>query len=156
MKKRLFAVLLAAALLLSAFPAQALAAGLAYGNVPIYTGYADIDYMADEILKGIPTAGKSDTEKIRAVYDWIVKNCSRYDWNGTYYFDTEVVLAQAQGAYGEKLSAALESGGMLSQEEMPGARKTLRAAALTYVAALAVSIAQLLRLLLLFGGRRDD
>ena len=52
--------------------------------------------------------------------------------------------------------AALESGGMLSQEEMPGARKTLRAAALTYVAALAVSIAQLLRLLLLFGGRRDD
>ena len=52
--------------------------------------------------------------------------------------------------------AALESGGMLSQEEMPGARKTLRAAALTYVAALAVSIAQLLWLLLLFGGRRDD
>ena len=52
--------------------------------------------------------------------------------------------------------AALESDGMLSQEEMPGARKTLRAAALTYVAALAVSIAQLLRLLLLFGGRRDD
>ena len=52
--------------------------------------------------------------------------------------------------------AALESGGMLSQEEMPGAHKTRRAAALTYVAALAVSIAQLLRLLLLFGGRRDD
>ena len=52
--------------------------------------------------------------------------------------------------------AALESGGMLSQEEMPGARTTLRAAALTYVAARAVSNAQLLRLLLLFGGRRDD
>ena len=118
MKKRLFAVLLAAALLLSAFPAQALAAGLAYGNVPIYTGYADIDYMADEILKGIPTAGKSDTEKIRAVYDWIVKNCSRYDWNGTYYFDTEVVLAQAQGAYGEKLSAALESGGIVLRQDL--------------------------------------
>lgn len=40
---------------------------------------------------------------------------------------------------------------------MPGAQKTLSAAALTYVAALAVSLAQLLRLLLLFsGGRRRD
>ena len=37
------------------------------------------------------------------------------------------------------------------------AKKTLTAAAMTYVAALAVSLAQLLRLLLLFGGRgRDD
>ncbi|MBM6918243.1 zinc metallopeptidase [Intestinimonas butyriciproducens] len=52
--------------------------------------------------------------------------------------------------------ATLGSEGLLSQEELPGAKKTLRAAALTYVAALAVSLAQLLRLLLLFGGRRDD
>lgn len=52
--------------------------------------------------------------------------------------------------------AALADGGLLSQEELPGAQKTLKAAALTYVAALAVSLAQLLRLLLLFGGRRDD
>ena len=47
----------------------------------------------------------------------------------------------------------------LYEEEMRGARKTLRAAALTYVAALAVSLTQLLRLLLLFGGngrRRRD
>ena len=37
------------------------------------------------------------------------------------------------------------------------AKKTLTAAAMTYVAALAVSLAQLLRLLLIFGGRnRDD
>ena len=52
--------------------------------------------------------------------------------------------------------ATLGSEGLLSPEELPGAKKTLRAAALTYVAALAVSLAQLLRLLLLFGGRRDD
>ena len=52
--------------------------------------------------------------------------------------------------------AALGSEGLLSPEELPGAKKTLRAAALTYVAALAVSLAQLLRLLLVFGGRRDD
>lgn len=52
--------------------------------------------------------------------------------------------------------AAIELGGLLYDDEYPLARKTLTAAALTYVAALAVSLAQLLRLLILFGGRRDD
>ena len=52
---------------------------------------------------------------------------------------------------------AIASSGCLNSNELPGARKVLNAAALTYVAALAVSLAQLLRLLLLFGGnRRDD
>ncbi len=49
---------------------------------------------------------------------------------------------------------AIEDGGLLTQEEQRGARKTLSAAALTYVAATAVALAQLLRLLSLFGGRR--
>lgn len=49
---------------------------------------------------------------------------------------------------------AIQSGNLLSDQELEGARKTLRAAALTYVAALAVSLAQLLRLVLQFGGRR--
>ncbi len=53
--------------------------------------------------------------------------------------------------------SVLGEGGYLTPDELPGAKKTLSAAAMTYVAALAVSIAQLLRLLLLFGGnRRDD
>lgn len=52
--------------------------------------------------------------------------------------------------------AALEQGHLLSEPEMEGARKTLWAAAMTYVAALAVSLAQLLRLLLLVGGRRRN
>jgi len=47
---------------------------------------------------------------------------------------------------------SLESGGILSQDELQGARKVLRAAAMTYVAALAVSLAQLLRVLLLVAG----
>lgn len=47
-------------------------------------------------------------------------------------------------------------GDMLSEDEAVGARRTLTAAAMTYVAALAVSLAQLLRLVLLFGGRRRD
>lgn len=51
---------------------------------------------------------------------------------------------------------AIEDGEILTAEEQRGARKTLTAAAMTYVAATAVALAQLLRLLVLFGRRRDD
>ena len=49
----------------------------------------------------------------------------------------------------------LEADGILGTEELAGGKKVLRAAALTYVAALASSILQLLRLIILAGGRRD-
>ena len=52
--------------------------------------------------------------------------------------------------------AAIDDGELLTQEERRGAKKTLRAAAMTYVAAVAVSLAQLLRLVLLFGRRRRN
>lgn len=48
---------------------------------------------------------------------------------------------------------AIESSQLLTVEEQKGARKTLSAAAMTYVAATAVALAQVLRLLLIFGGR---
>lgn len=54
---------------------------------------------------------------------------------------------------------AISDGDLLTAEERKGARKTLTAAAMTYVAALAVALAQLLRLLVIFGGngrRRND
>ena len=51
---------------------------------------------------------------------------------------------------------AIEDGGILTAEEQQGAKKTLTAAALTYVAATAVSLAQLLRLIAIFGGRRRN
>ena len=54
----------------------------------------------------------------------------------------------------KRAMAAIESGELLTEEEQRGARKTLTAAAMTYVAATAVSLAQLLRLILIFGGRR--
>ena len=55
--------------------------------------------------------------------------------------------------------AAIEQNGILTDDELAGARKTLCAAAMTYVAATATALAQLLRLLILFGGnnrRRRD
>lgn len=48
----------------------------------------------------------------------------------------------------------LDSWGTLSIKEIDAAKRVLTAAAMTYVAALATSLAQLLRLLLIFGGRR--
>lgn len=47
----------------------------------------------------------------------------------------------------------LDSQGILAGDEVNGTRKVLGAAALTYVAAAATSILQLLRLIILFGGR---
>ncbi len=52
--------------------------------------------------------------------------------------------------------SVIDETGMLSERELPGARSVLRAAAMTYVAALVVSLANLLRLLALFAGRRND
>ena len=49
----------------------------------------------------------------------------------------------------------LDQNGILQGEEVSQTRKVLGAAALTYVAAAASSILQLLRLVILFGGRRD-
>ncbi len=49
--------------------------------------------------------------------------------------------------------STIEQQDLLTDEEQRGAKKTLRAAAMTYVAAVAVSLAQILRLIILFGGR---
>lgn len=51
---------------------------------------------------------------------------------------------------------AIESGNLLTESELVGARKTLKAAAMTYVAATAVALGQLVRLLLIFGRRGNN
>jgi Zn-dependent membrane protease YugP len=50
----------------------------------------------------------------------------------------------------------LQSQGILGEQELGYTRKVLKSAALTYVASAAASILQLLRIVLLFGGRRRD
>ena len=49
---------------------------------------------------------------------------------------------------------AIEDAQLLTAEEQKGAEKTLKAAAMTYVAAMAVALAQLIRLIMIFGNRR--
>ena len=51
---------------------------------------------------------------------------------------------------------AIEEGNILTDDELVGARKTLRAAAMTYVAAVATAMVQLLRLIAIYGRRRRD
>ncbi len=50
--------------------------------------------------------------------------------------------------------AEIQKYGFLQEDELDGARKVLTAAALTYVAGVASAFLQILRLILMFGGRR--
>lgn len=52
--------------------------------------------------------------------------------------------------------AVLDRAAILEGEELTGAQKVLKAAALTYVAALITALAQLLRLIMVANRRRDD
>jgi len=69
-------------------------------------------------------------------------------------FVFQVVTLPVEFNASNRAIRAIESAQLLSDEELKGAKKTLRAAAMTYVAATAVALAQLLRLIILFGGRR--
>lgn len=51
---------------------------------------------------------------------------------------------------------AIQEAEILTASELHGAKKTLKASAMTYLAATAVAFAQLLRLIILFGGRRRN
>ena len=51
---------------------------------------------------------------------------------------------------------SISDSNLLTNEELQGAKKTLTAAAMTYVAATAVALMQLLRLIMIFGRRRRD
>ena len=66
--------------------------------------------------------------------------------------DLGIVLFNASG----RAIRTLEEQNMLAPDELVGAKKVLKAAALTYVAAAVSAIMSLLRLIVLFGGRRRD
>ena len=68
----------------------------------------------------------------------------------------QVVTLPVEFNASRRAMRAISDAEILTADEQRGARKTLTAAAMTYVAATAVSLAQLLRLLVLFSGRRRD
>lgn len=75
---------------------------------------------------------------------------------GFFSFTTlfQVVTLPVEFNASNRAISVIESNGLLSFEEKKGAAKVLEAAAMTYVAALALSVANLLRLILRFTGRR--
>lgn len=73
-----------------------LAAGVRQDRTPIFSGDVFVDYMAEVILKSIPTDGKTDAQKIAAVYDWIIRNCKREGEYGDPYFDIDYLNAHGE------------------------------------------------------------
>ena len=65
----------------------------------------------------------------------------------------QIVTLPAEFNASRRAMDTIESMGILSGDELTGAGRVLRAAALTYVAALAVTLMQILRLLLIVGNR---
>jgi len=114
--KRVISGILITIFLLTLLPATTFAA--ATQRTPIYIGYADVDYMAELILQEIPTQGKSDKEQIRAVYDWIIRNCSRTDWDGTFYFTEEEVYGSGLEQFYLDGERKLQSGEIRLREEL--------------------------------------
>ena len=121
MKKRILSLLLALCLLLAALPVTAAAEDAKlYGTVPIYTGYVDLDYMAQEMLKEIQVTGKTDREKILQVYNWIILNCERYGTADKEYFDMEEVMDKSSGAFLEQLEEDFMDGNITFRIDVAG------------------------------------
>ena len=68
----------------------------------------------------------------------------------------QVVTLPCEFNASKRAMVALRESGMYSSDELSAARKVLTAAALTYIAATFVSAVQLLRLVLILSGRRNN
>lgn len=80
-------------------------------------------------------------------------------WAGIGFFALAVLLnlitLPVEYNASNRALAILETTGYLDSTELPGCKRVLRAAGLTYVAALVMAILNLLRFILIFAGRRD-
>ncbi len=89
----------------------------------------------------------------------MVLGSQRLCWAGILLFGLvvlfQLITLPVEFNASDRALAALSDSGRFDEATLEGAGKVLRAAALTYVAALAVSMGQLLRLLLIFGGGSD-
>lgn len=116
MKKRILSIFLLLTLLITALPLPAQAAS---NRLPIYVGNLQVDYMAEVLLSQMDLRGKSDLEKIQTVYDWIILNCTRYEyeWDGTYYFNESEIYAASNGAFAQQYREDLAAGRILLRQE---------------------------------------
>ncbi len=79
---------------------------------------------------------------------------------GTIFFGLSVVFTiitlPVEFNASRRAIACLDESRILYSDEIDGAKKVLSAAAMTYVASTVVALANLLRLIVVFGNRRDD
>lgn len=115
MKTRIVSMVLALVLVLTALPIPAQAAS---GRLPIYLGHLQADYLAEQILQEIPTNGLSEKAQILAVYDWIIANCDRDQWDGQRHFDEAAVSAASQGEFATWCSNKVQKGQILIRREL--------------------------------------
>jgi len=123
MKKRLFALMLALVMMLGLLPVTAAAQEeKLYGQVPMYLGYADVDYMAEQLLEEIQVTGDTDQERIRQVYDWIILNCDRSGEADKTYFDPDQVMKKSQegSKFFKNMVKEIEKGNLLLRIDVAG------------------------------------
>lgn len=116
--KRIVSVLLILSFVLAVFPFGARAEKT---RKPIYVGNLAVDYMAEEILKRLDLEEKSDNDQIVAVYDWIIANGERHDWDGEYRFDPTEVQTASQGTFAQEYYDKLSRGEILLRQNWESA-----------------------------------
>ena len=80
MKKRLLSAVLVLLMLVAFVPVTAAAEeGKLYGEMPIYLGFPDVDYMAEEILKELDLIGTVSQLRRTAIDDVKVEDCDTLD-----------------------------------------------------------------------------
>lgn len=87
-------------------------------------------------------------------YSQMIVNIGIFCFSFSFLF--QVITLPVEFNASRRALNAIADGDILTNTELKGARRTLTAAAMTYMAAAAASLAQLLRLIILFGGRDRD
>ena len=124
----------------------------AYGPIKLRTAFVPIANIGSSIaipliLIGLLFASFGE-------YSQTIVNIGIFCFSFSFLF--QVITLPVEFNASRRALRAIEDGDILTDSELRGARKTLIAAALTYVAAAAAALAQLLRLIILFGGRDND
>ena len=84
---------------------------------PIYMDDLAVDYMAEVILDRLDLEDLSERDKIKAIYDWIIANSERYEWDGEYRFDEAEVLSESQGSFAQKYRELLAEDEILLRKD---------------------------------------
>ncbi len=119
--KRALSLLLILAMLMAVLPT----ASAREVRKPIYLDNLAVDYMAEVILDRLDLEDLSEHDKIMTVYDWIIANSERYEWDGEYRFDEAEVLLESQGSFAQTYRELLAEGEILLRqdwEEVSGLR----------------------------------